>query len=55
MNKRLLAPVVGILVFLGAWELLVRAEHLPDWSRLPNALGEPRLLPPLVQRFFNRR
>ena len=39
MNKRLLAPVVGILVFLGAWELLVRAGNVrPFVLRAPSRI-----------------
>ena len=39
MNKRLLAPVVGILVFLGAWEVLVRAGHIrPFVLRAPSRI-----------------
>ncbi|MFM2076651.1 MAG: hypothetical protein RJA49_541 [Actinomycetota bacterium] len=39
MNRRIVAPVVGILVFLGLWELLVRATDVkPFILRAPSRI-----------------
>ncbi|MDO8392752.1 MAG: ABC transporter permease subunit [Actinomycetota bacterium] len=43
--RRLLAPLVGIVVFLGAWELLVRTQHVRPFvlrapSRIVHYLGQ---------------
>ena len=40
MNRRLVAPVVGIIVFLGLWELLVRATDVkPFILRAPSRIA----------------
>jgi len=39
VNKRLLAPIIGILAFLGLWELLVRANDVrPFILRAPSGI-----------------
>jgi NitT/TauT family transport system permease protein len=35
VNRRITAPVVGIVVFLGLWELLVRANHVRPFILRP--------------------